>query len=187
MVAVMVVNSGVALAYGAMPALIMSAVPLTETGAANGFNALMRSLGTSVGAAVVGVVLAQMTTTAGGFTFTSEAGFRTGLLMGGGFALLSGAIAALIPALRPQQLELRDQAGPTTETAPASVSKQRRRAARSAHRASSTYDARWASEEAMPASWSARSMPGGTSVAVKVTSVPTAEAARCQVIVMVPA
>lgn len=123
MVAVMVINSGVALAYGAMPALIMSAVPVTETGAANGFNALMRSLGTSVGAAVVGVVLAQMTTTAGGFTFTSEAGFRTGLLMGGGFALLSGAIAALIPALRPQRLELQDRSGPAAETAATSVVK----------------------------------------------------------------
>lgn len=64
MAAAMVINSGVALAYGAMPALVMSAVPPAETGAANGFNALMRSLGTSFGAAVVGVVLARMTTTA---------------------------------------------------------------------------------------------------------------------------
>lgn len=123
MAAFMVINGGVALAYGAMPALIMSAVPLTETGAANGFNALMRSLGTSVGAAVVGVVLARMTTTAGGLTFTSEAGFRTGLLMGGGFALLSGAVAALIPAPGPQRPEPRDRTGPTTETAPTSVNK----------------------------------------------------------------
>ncbi|WP_405497304.1 MFS transporter [Streptomyces sp. NBC_00096] len=123
MVAAMVINSGVALAYGAMPALIMSAVPLAETGAANGFNALMRSLGTSVGAAVVGVVLARMTTTAGGVTFTSESGFRTGLLMGGGFALLSGAVAALIPALRPERLELRESSGPATESAHTTVSK----------------------------------------------------------------
>ncbi|MCY0930119.1 MFS transporter [Streptomyces sp. H27-H1] len=122
MAAVMVINSGVALAYGAMPALVMSAVPLAETGAANGFNALMRSLGTSVGAAVVGVVLARMTTTVGGVTLTSESGFRTGLLMGGGFALLSAAVAALIPALRTGRLELRDQSGPATETAPTSVS-----------------------------------------------------------------
>ncbi|MEV7417209.1 MFS transporter [Streptomyces sp. NPDC089919] len=117
MVAVMVVNSGVALAYGAMPALIMSAVPLAETGAANGFNALMRSLGTSVGAAVVGVVLAQMTTTAGGVTLTSEAGFRTGLVMGGGFALLSAAIAAFIPAPHLPLPAVQDPSDPSTETA----------------------------------------------------------------------
>ncbi|MFD4246824.1 MFS transporter [Streptomyces sp. NPDC058525] len=117
MVAAMVINSGVALAYGAMPALIMGAVPLAETGAANGFNALMRSLGTSVGAAVVGVVLAQMTTTVGGFTFTSESGFRTGLLLGGCLALVSGAVAALIPAPRAEQRTPQDRTGPASEAA----------------------------------------------------------------------
>ncbi|MEU8950203.1 MFS transporter [Streptomyces sp. NPDC048489] len=95
-----VVNSGVGLAYGAMPALIMSSVPLSETAAANGFNTLMRSLGTSVGAAVIGVVLAQMTTTLGGFTFASEDGFRTSLIIGGGVAVVAAVIAATIPAVR---------------------------------------------------------------------------------------
>ncbi|RDG38002.1 MFS transporter [Streptomyces corynorhini] len=112
MVAVMIVNSGVALAYGAMPALIMGAVPVAETGAANGFNTLMRSLGTSIGAAVVGVVLAQMTTTVGGFTFTSENGFRTGLLIGGCLALVSAIIAAFIPAPPPGQDDARHPAKP---------------------------------------------------------------------------
>lgn len=87
-------------AYGAMPALIMRAVPLGETAAANGFNTLMRSLGTSVGAAVIGVVLAQMTTTMGGFTSASEDGFRTALVIGGGVALVSALIASVIPAAR---------------------------------------------------------------------------------------
>ncbi|MFE5144338.1 MFS transporter [Streptomyces fagopyri] len=95
-----VVNSGVGLAYGAMPALIMSSVPLSETAAANGFNTLMRSLGTSVGAAVIGVVLAQMTTTLGGHTFASEDGFRTSLIIGGGVAVVAAVIAAAIPAVR---------------------------------------------------------------------------------------
>jgi len=98
MLSVMITNSGVALAYGAMPALIMGAVPVAETGAANGFNTLMRALGTSIGAAVVGVVLAQMTTTFAGHTVTSENGFRTGLILGCALALVSAAIAALIPA-----------------------------------------------------------------------------------------
>ncbi|WP_280526417.1 MFS transporter [Streptomyces cacaoi] len=100
MLAVMVINGGVGLAYGAMPALIMGSVPLSETAAANGFNTLMRALGTSVGAAVVGVVLAQMTTTLGGHTLTSENGFRAGLLLGCGIALVATATAALIPAAR---------------------------------------------------------------------------------------
>lgn len=37
-----VINSGVAFAYGAMPAIIMGAVPRSETAAANGLNSLMR-------------------------------------------------------------------------------------------------------------------------------------------------
>ncbi|MGV2916205.1 MFS transporter [Streptomyces alfalfae] len=100
MVAGIVINSGVALAYGAMPALIMSSVPVAETAAANGFNTLMRSLGTTIGSAVIGVVLAQMTIGMGGVTIPSEDGFRTGLVIGCGVALLSAAVAALIPAMR---------------------------------------------------------------------------------------
>lgn len=95
-----VINSGVGLAYGAMPALIMSAVPVSETAAANGFNTLMRSLGTTIGSAVIGVVLAQMTLTMGGHTLASEDGFRTGLLIGCGVAVAAAAVALLIPAGR---------------------------------------------------------------------------------------
>lgn len=100
MAVVMVVNSGVGLAYGAMPALIMGSVPLSETASANAFNTLMRALGTSVGATVIGVILAQMTTTIGGHTFTSESGFRTGLLFGTGAALVAALVAAAIPAVK---------------------------------------------------------------------------------------
>ncbi|MFG2001118.1 MFS transporter [Spirillospora sp. NPDC048911] len=101
MLALMIINSGVGLAYGAMPALIMGSVPLSETAAANGFNTLMRSIGTSVGAAVIGVVLSQLTLTMGGHTLTSEDGFRTGLMLGAGIALLAALIAAAIPKARP--------------------------------------------------------------------------------------
>ncbi|MEU2296708.1 MFS transporter [Streptomyces antibioticus] len=100
MLVTIITSSGVGLAYGAMPALIMSSVPLTETAAANAFNTLMRSLGTSIGAAVIGVILAQMTTTMGNYTFASEDGFRTALLVGGALALVSAAVASVIPAAR---------------------------------------------------------------------------------------
>lgn len=113
MLSVMITNSGVALAYGAMPALIMGAVPVAETGAANAFNTLMRSLGTSIGAAVVGVVLAQMTTTFGDGTVTSENGFRTGLILGCVLALVAAAIAALIPA---PVVTKAPEAAPTADT-----------------------------------------------------------------------
>ncbi|MFJ8888643.1 MFS transporter [Streptomyces sp. NPDC102402] len=99
MIVGIVINSGVGLAYGAMPALIMSSVPLSETAAANGFNTLMRSLGTTIGSAVIGVVLAQMTINLGGFSLASEDGFRVGLTIGCGVALLAAAVAAFIPGL----------------------------------------------------------------------------------------
>ncbi|MFK3735438.1 MFS transporter [Streptomyces sp. NPDC088090] len=98
LVVTLVCNTGVGLAYGAMPALIMGSVPAEETASANSFNTLMRSIGTSVSAAVIGVVLAQMTTTLGGHVLPSEDGFRAAMLIGAGVALLASAVAALIPA-----------------------------------------------------------------------------------------
>ncbi|WP_246052799.1 MFS transporter [Actinocorallia herbida] len=100
MIAIMIINSGVGLAYGAMPALIMSSVPLSETASANAFNTLMRSLGTSVGSAAIGVVLSQMTISLGGYSLTSEEGFRVGLMVGAGVALVAAAITVAIPAAR---------------------------------------------------------------------------------------
>ncbi|MFE4977872.1 MFS transporter [Kitasatospora sp. NPDC056651] len=104
LVVTIVCNSGVGLAYGAMPALIMSAVPLSSTASANSFNTLMRSLGTSVSAAVMGVVLSQMTVTLGGHTLPSEGGFRVGLVIGCVVALIAAAVAAVIPAPPAPQL-----------------------------------------------------------------------------------
>ncbi|MEU6358825.1 MFS transporter [Streptomyces albidoflavus] len=118
MLAIMVINSGVGLAYGSMPALIMSSVPRAETAAANSFNTLMRSLGTSTGAAVTGVVLSQMTVGTGGAVVTSESGFRTGLLIGCGVALVSALVASAIPAARRPD---REESAPPTEKAPAGV------------------------------------------------------------------
>ncbi|MFJ7052496.1 MFS transporter [Streptomyces albidoflavus] len=118
MLAIMVINSGVGLAYGSMPALIMSSVPRTETAAANSFNTLMRSLGTSTGAAVTGVVLSQMTVGTGGAVVTSESGFRTGLLIGCGVALVSALVASAIPAARRPD---REESAPPAEKAPAGV------------------------------------------------------------------
>ncbi|PZG12941.1 MFS transporter, partial [Nonomuraea aridisoli] len=115
MIAAAVGSMGVGLAYGAMPALIMSAVPRTETASANSFNTLMRSIGTSVSAAVVGVVLSQMTITMGGRTLPSESGFRTALLIGCGVALA----AALVTLTLPKPKAEAEEPEPAAEPAPA--------------------------------------------------------------------
>ncbi|MDR6639550.1 MFS transporter [Paenarthrobacter nitroguajacolicus] len=88
---------GLGFAYGALPALIMGAVPGTETGSANSFNALMLSIGTSVSGAVIGVVLAQMTTHSGSHLVPTADGFRTGLYIGCAVALVAAVIALAIP------------------------------------------------------------------------------------------
>lgn len=97
LVVTIVCNTGVGFAYGAMPALIMSAVPQSETASANSFNTLMRSIGSSVSAAVIGVVLAQMTTDFGGYALPSEDGFRVAMLIGCGVGLGAAILAFFIP------------------------------------------------------------------------------------------
>lgn len=96
----MIGSSGVGFAYGAMPALIMNAVPVAETASANSFNTLMRSIGTSVSAAVVGVVLAQFTTDYAGHAVPTESGFHITLTIGAVVALLAAAVATTIPVKR---------------------------------------------------------------------------------------
>jgi Na+/melibiose symporter-like transporter len=93
----LLIGAGIGLAYGAMPALIMAAVPVSETAAANSLNTLMRSIGTSVSSAVAGVILAQLTITLGTRTLPSETGFRVILIIGAAAALAALAIAAFIP------------------------------------------------------------------------------------------
>ncbi|MGW0174985.1 MFS transporter [Rhodococcus sp. NPDC003322] len=100
MIVAAICGAGTGFAYGAMPALIMTSVPHSETAAAMAFNTLSRALGTSIAAAVVGLVLAQMSVQVGDYTLPTENGFRTGLLIGCGVALVAAAVAASIPAAR---------------------------------------------------------------------------------------
>lgn len=96
-----VVGGGIGLAYGAMPSLIMGAVPAGQTAAANSLNNLCRSLGTSTASAVTGLLLATMTTTVRGHVVPDRTAFTTALLIGAAAALLALVIAAAIPRGRP--------------------------------------------------------------------------------------
>ncbi|WP_416563459.1 MFS transporter [Nocardia testacea] len=101
MFASILVAGGVGLAYAAMPALIMGAVPITETAAANGLNALMRSVGTSTSAAVMSAVLANMTITLGTRQLPSRDAFQTAFLISVTAAGVAIALTALIPLRAP--------------------------------------------------------------------------------------
>jgi EmrB/QacA subfamily drug resistance transporter len=96
-----VIGAGIGFAYGAMPALIMGAVPTSETAAANSLNTLMRSLGTSISSAVAGAILAKMTTTFGSVALPSLDGFRTVMAIAGGAGVLAFLLALFLPGRRP--------------------------------------------------------------------------------------
>lgn len=97
MLSAIIVAGGVGLAYAAMPALIMGAVPITETAAANGLNSLMRSIGTSTSSAVMSVVLAHMTITLGAHVLPSREGFHTTFFIAMAAALVAIVLTMCIP------------------------------------------------------------------------------------------
>ena len=91
------IGVGIGLGYAAMPILIMHAVPATETGAANGLNALMRSLGTSGAAAVMGTVLATTAIEMDGVQVPTREGFDLTFLIGLIAAIVAAVLGLLIP------------------------------------------------------------------------------------------
>ncbi|MGX1971403.1 MFS transporter [Streptomyces kronopolitis] len=93
-----VLGAGIGLAYSSLPALIIGAVDPSETGAANGLNTLMRSIGTSVSSAVIGMVLAHMSTSAGRVTIPTMAGFRVSFLIATAAVLVGVALASFLPS-----------------------------------------------------------------------------------------
>ena len=99
-VANILIGFGIGFGYAAMPMLIMRSVPPSETGASNGLNALARSLGTSTAAAIVGVVLATLSTGEGDTRVPTAQAFSVSFALGLGAAIVALVLALLIPARR---------------------------------------------------------------------------------------
>ncbi|MFH8593353.1 MFS transporter [Streptomyces rimosus] len=93
-----VVGAGIGLAYSSLPALIVGAVDPSETSAANGLNTLMRSIGTSVSSAVIGMVLAHLSAPAGAVTVPTMAGFRVSFAIATGAVAIGLVLAAFLPS-----------------------------------------------------------------------------------------
>ncbi|GAA2275849.1 MFS transporter [Streptomyces ruber] len=103
-----VLGAGIGLAYSSLPALIVGAVGPSETGAANGLNTLMRSIGTSVSSAVVGMVLAGTAHHVDGVAVPTMDGFRTSFLIALAAVAAGLLLALLLPRGRPaSRLQLR--------------------------------------------------------------------------------
>ena len=91
-------SAATAIAYAAMPTLIMRSVPITETASANGLNTLLRSIGTSTSSAAVAAVLTSMTVGLGGHRIPELGAFKTVFVLAAVAALASGLVAAFVPA-----------------------------------------------------------------------------------------
>ncbi|GMA28575.1 MFS transporter [Arenivirga flava] len=94
------IGIGIGLGYAAMPTLIMSAVPPTETAAANGLNALMRALGTTAASASVGAMLAALSQPFGDGRVPTEEGFQLSFVAGAIASIASAVLALCIPRRR---------------------------------------------------------------------------------------
>lgn len=92
-----IASLGTALAFAAMPTLIMRAVPITETASANGLNTLLRSIGTSSASALVAAVFAaSMVRTSSGEMAPTFAAYQAVFWAGTAAALGGALIAAFI-------------------------------------------------------------------------------------------
>ncbi|MBT2448894.1 MFS transporter [Streptomyces sp. ISL-43] len=107
-----VVACGTALAYSALPALVMRAVPATQTGAANGLNTLMRSVGQAGCSAVVAAVLARVTLPAGGRDAPALHAYLLIFLIAAGTALAALVAALFLPSARSTPVESAGSAAP---------------------------------------------------------------------------
>jgi MFS family permease len=100
------VSIGVGACFAALPALINAAVPVSATAAANGLNALGRSVGTSTSSAILGAVLAGLSTTYGDLQVPTEAAFRIAFGIAAGAAALAVVVGLTIPRPRVAPAEL---------------------------------------------------------------------------------
>lgn len=90
--------TGTTFAYGALPTLILRAVPATQTASANGVNVLMRTIGQAVSSAAVAAILVHHTSLIGGASIPTLHGYLLAFAMAGTVALVACAAALVIPA-----------------------------------------------------------------------------------------
>jgi MFS family permease len=88
---------GFGLAYSAMSALVVAAVPPSQTGVASGMNANIRTIGGSIGAAAMASIVASHLTPSG---LPKQAGYTTGFAAMAVGLVLAAATGLLIPTLR---------------------------------------------------------------------------------------
>jgi len=94
------VGIGTAIAYGAIPTLLMRAVPVTETASANGLNVLLRSLGTSTASATTAAITTATAITVAGKAYADLPGLNLIFWLAAGCSF--GAALLAVPMLKMQ-------------------------------------------------------------------------------------
>ncbi len=94
-VAEAIMGIGFGLAFSAMSGLIVSAVPPEQTGVASGMNANIRTIGGSIGAAVMASIV---TAEVGADGLPREAGYTIGFALLGGTLVVAALAALFMPA-----------------------------------------------------------------------------------------
>jgi EmrB/QacA subfamily drug resistance transporter len=121
----MVMSIGIGFAFAAMPNLIVDAVPLEQTGEATGFNALVRSVGSSLGSQVSAAILAGSAIATG----PTDGGYTAAFLTSAAIALAATLVAAAIPRVgRGARLSAGEEVGaasPLGEPMPVPVASER--------------------------------------------------------------
>ena len=91
-----IVSVGMAIAFGAMPTLLMASVPVTQTAAANGINTLSRSAGAALSSAAVAALLAGSTMQVNNHVYPADSAFVDAFILGGFLALAAAGTALTI-------------------------------------------------------------------------------------------
>jgi len=92
-----IMGVGFGLAFSAMSALVVAAVPASQTGVASGMNANIRTIGGSIGAAAMASIVTSQLGPSG---LPKESGYTTGFAAMAGGLLLAALAGLLIPSAR---------------------------------------------------------------------------------------
>jgi MFS family permease len=95
-----VCSAGVGIGYAAMPTLILDNVPMREAASAVGVNALMRSVGTTLAAAVMATLLTSRTMSLGSVEIPTQGAFQLCFVFGALAAFVGVALASFVPRKR---------------------------------------------------------------------------------------
>lgn len=97
-IAMGLVGIGTAFTFAAMPVMIMSVVPITETASANGVNALFRMIATALSSALLTGIASAMTVTYQGRSYPAAEAFHVMFWICAVAALIAFVIVLFIPA-----------------------------------------------------------------------------------------